>query len=239
MSPDTIASVHWFGKKRIGITFGAYYLSRIWQQPQSAQLERQTLVKLASRPGLWLPGGTNLTADAATRLYWMLDDVLEEESYLEIRAATNSALRTSHFALSFAIHLDAAHNSQWLTNLQVVLEQLTGASPVFNPDQNGWSLHTTNGLGQIGFARVGDWTVVSAGPENNSLASEISARIRRDGVPFVSAGTNLWLEAGLAPSRLSPPSPRGERARVRWVLLHPSPISTFPFPATARMSSPA
>ena len=176
--------------------------SRIWQRPQSAQLERQTLVKLASRPGLWLPGGTNLTADAATRLYWMLDDVLEEESYLEIRAATNSALRTSHFALSFAIHLDAAHNSQWLTNLPVVLELLTGASPVFNPEENGWSLQTTSGLGQVGFARVGDWTVVSAGPENNSLASEISARIRRDGVPFVSAGTNLWLEAGLAPSLL-------------------------------------
>ena len=61
LSPDTVASVHWFGKKRVGITFGAYFFSRVWQQPQSAQLERQTLIKLASAPGLWLPGSTTST----------------------------------------------------------------------------------------------------------------------------------------------------------------------------------
>lgn len=199
LSPDTIASVHWFGKKRIGITFGAYYLSRIWQQPQSAQLERQTLVKLASTSGRWLPGGTNLTADAATRLYWMLDDVLEEESYLEVRGATNSWP-----ALVFAIHLDAAHNDQWLTNLPAVLELLTGARAVMNSNQIGWSLPVGNGLGPIGFDRVGNWTIMSAGSDKNSLLSEISARIRRDGVPFVSVGTNnFWLEAHLALSRLA------------------------------------
>jgi hypothetical protein len=64
VSPDTVASVHWFGKKRVGITFEAYFFSRIWQQPQTTQLERQTLIKLASAPGLWQPGGTNLNAQA-------------------------------------------------------------------------------------------------------------------------------------------------------------------------------
>jgi len=85
LSPDTVASVHWLGKKRVGITFSAYYFSRIWQQPQSAQLERQTLVKLASNPGEWLSNGTNLTADACSRLWWLLNDLVQEESYLEIR----------------------------------------------------------------------------------------------------------------------------------------------------------
>jgi hypothetical protein len=195
LSPDTAASVHWIGKKRIGITFGAYYFSRIWQQPQSAQLERQTLVKLASAPGLWLPGGTNLNADACSRLWWALNDFVQEESYLEIRAATNSQP-----ASVFAIRLNTAQAGQWLTNLPVVLEPLTGARAVINPDQTGWSLKTATDF--IELSRVGDWTLVAAGPEANPLSDEITARIQRDGAPFVSSGTNLWLEADLAPSRL-------------------------------------
>ena len=192
LSPDTTASIHWFGKKRIGITFGAYYFARIWQQPQSAQLERQTLLKLATTPGLWLPGATNLTTDARSRLFWVLSDILQEEGYLEIRQPEKE-----NGEAVFAIRLNQAHNDQWLTNLPVILEPLTAGNAVFNPQQNGWLLKTTNTFQFIKLSSVGDWTLVAAGPEQNPLAAEITDRIRRDGVPFISAGTNLWLEASL------------------------------------------
>jgi hypothetical protein len=206
LSPDTIASVHWFGKKRVGITFGAYYLSRIWQQPQSAQLERQTLVKLASAPGRWLPGGANLSPDACSRLWWMLNDLVQEESYLEIRATTNlepSAINYQPDTV-FAIRLNAAQAEQWRTNLPVVLEPLTGARAVMNPDQNGWALQAAGSRDVFQLTRAGDWTLVGVSADkDNSLRAEISDRIRRDGVPFVSAGTNLWLEADLDSQFLS------------------------------------
>jgi hypothetical protein len=211
LSPDTIVSVHWLGKKRLGITFGAYYLMRIWVQPQSAQLERQTILKLACAPGLWLPGGTNLSVDAESRLLLLLNDMVQEESYLEIRDATNSQP-----SLVFAIQLNEAQTGQWLTNLAAVLEPLTGARAVANPDRHGWSLESTNILNLIQVARVGDWTLVGVAAAKNPLLAEISARIRRDGVPFVSSGTNLWLEADLAPSRLVsslPTRPTGGEGR--------------------------
>jgi hypothetical protein len=198
LSPGTVASVHWLGKKRLGITAGAYYFTRIWQQPQSAQLERQTLIKLGTAPGEWLSGGANLTADACSRLWWLLNDFVQEESYLEIRAATSSEP-----SFVFAIRLNGAQNDQWLTNLPVILEPLTGDRAVNNAVDHTWSLKTTNIFNLIQFTRVGDWTVVSAGPPQNSLAGEIAARIRRDGVPFISAATNnLWLEASLDLPRL-------------------------------------
>jgi hypothetical protein len=199
LSADTIASVHFLGKKRLGITAGAYYFARIWQQPQSAQLERQTLIKIASVPGEWLPGGGNLSRDGCSRLWWTLNDLLQEESYLEIHQSANGIGETV-----FAIRLNPAQAEQWLTNLPVVLEPLTGNRVVLNSERKSWSLKTTGALKVIQLARVGEWTLVSAGSPQNSLQPEIAARIRRDGVPFVSAATNiLWLESSLDPQRLA------------------------------------
>ncbi|MDD5141430.1 MAG: hypothetical protein PHY43_14365 [Verrucomicrobiales bacterium] len=214
LSPATAAHVHWLGKKRLGITASAYYFTRIWQFSQGARLERQTLTKLATTPGQWLPGGTNLTEDAVARLWLVFNDLVQEESYLEIRAPANPQLLGAtkqgeggstlnpRLSLVFAIRLNEAQSDSWLTNLPALLQPLTGARAVNNPGDDTWSLKTTNVLNFVQFTRVGEWTVLSAGPEQNLLAGEITARIRRDRVPFVSAGTNLWLEASLDLPRL-------------------------------------
>jgi hypothetical protein len=218
LSPDTTAHVHWLGKKRLGITAGAYYFTRIWQFPQGAKLERQTLTKLATAPGQWLPGGTNLTADAVPRLWLVLNDLVQEESYLEIRVPTNSQPSSlpagaagraepgsNHKAptsIVFAIRLSDSQSESWRTNLPALLQPLTGASVVNNPIDHTWAIQTTNVLNDIQFMRVDHWTLVSAGPAQNTLKSEIADRIRRDGIPFVSSGTNLWLEVGLDLPRL-------------------------------------
>jgi len=163
---------------------------RIWNLSQTAGLERQTLVKLATTSDQWLPGGTNLDTDARSRLWWLLNDMVQEECYFQIRQPTNG--NSESF---FAIRLNEAQADQWLTNLPVVLEPLTGAHAVANPEQHGWSVKTADNL--IELTRVGDWTVIGVGPQNNLFSGEITTRIRRDGVPFISAGTNLWLEASL------------------------------------------
>jgi hypothetical protein len=198
LPPDTIASVHWLGKHWLGYEATAFFFMRIWNNPQTARLEKQTLTKLATTPGQWLPGGTNLTENAVTPLYLLLNDIVQEESYLEIRQPTNGAGETV-----FALRLNEAQADSWLTNLPTVLQPLTGSHAVLNPIDHTWSLKTTNAFQFIQFARVGDWTIISAGPQQNSLAAEITARIQRDGVPFVSAGTNLWLEASLDLPRLA------------------------------------
>jgi hypothetical protein len=223
LSPDTIASVHWLGKKRLGITAGAYYFKRIWQQPQSAKLERQTLIRLATTPGQWLRGGTSLTGDAGTRLWLLLNDLVQQESYLEIRRPPDG-----NGEIVFAIQLNEAQTGQWLTNLPAVLEPLVGAGASASPADHGWSLKTAGALNLIQLTRIGDWTLVGAGADKNPLLDEISARIRRDGVPFVSAGTNLWLEANLDPSRLASVFPLSAGGEGRGEVVPPSAVHSLP-----------
>ncbi len=224
LATDTAADVHWLGKKHIGIMASAYYFTRIWQMPPSAQLERRTLYKLAAMPWQWLPGGTNLNAETASKLLLMLNDLVQEECYLEIRQPTNAAGETV-----FAIRLNESQADEWLTNLPAILLPLTGARAVDNPIDPGWSLRTTNVLGFVQLIRAGEWTIVSAGPETNPLLGEVAARIKRDGVPFISAGTNLWLETSLDFPRLTRIFPTINHRLPSSILHHPSSASRLDF----------
>ena len=51
---DTIARVHWLGIKRLAAETNAAYFMSIWNLPETARLEAQTLDKLA----LWMAQGT-------------------------------------------------------------------------------------------------------------------------------------------------------------------------------------
>jgi hypothetical protein len=197
LSPDTIASVHWMGKRWLGYEASAFYFMRIWNLAQTAKLERQTIDRLTTVPERFFAGGTNLTSESSAQMLPLVYDLDQEESYLEIRATTNSQP-----SVVLAIRLnDAAQAGRWFTNLPAVLGPLTASSAVADPAQHGWSLKTPGAT--VRLARTGDWTIVSVGPQDDLLAAEITARIQRDGVPFVSSGTNLWLEANLDPARLA------------------------------------
>src|SRR5438093_7775215 len=54
--PETVGRVHWLGKKRMGAEANAAYFMTLWNLPESAQLEAQSLDKLA----LALAGGTGV-----------------------------------------------------------------------------------------------------------------------------------------------------------------------------------
>lgn len=202
LSPDTIASVHWLGKRRLGYEAAAFYFMRVWNLSQSARLEKQTIERLTTVPERFFPGGSNLAANsdmAGAAMLPLTYDLEQEETYLEIRAATNLPPD-----MVLALRLtDNGQAGRWFTNLAAVLQPMTGARAVLDPVNQGWSLKTTNALNLIQLARVGDWTLVGLASDKNPLLAEIAARIRRDGVPFVSSGTNLWLEASLDLPRLA------------------------------------
>jgi hypothetical protein len=205
LSPDTVASVHWVGKRRLDLDADAYYLSRVWSLPETARLQSQTFDKLATGSWRVLMGDAAAARIPAIVLRPLLEDLAFDESYLEVRAATNSQLSTLNSQPSFvlAIHVNAQHAGIWETNAAIALQLLTGSPAIADHAVHGWMLQRTNAPERISLTRVGDWTVLSAGPQNNALADDLAARIRRDGLPFVSASTNnLWLEADLAPSRL-------------------------------------
>ncbi len=165
---------------------------RIWNEPESAKLEAQTLEKLSLAPWRLLRGETGTNA-AATLLRPLLDDAVREESYLEVNQPTNGAVR-----LAFAIRLDNERAALWETNLAAVLESLTGIHPVAaSGERRGWSLKKHHPPDLLELTRVGEWTIFGAGYQTNQLLADFVARLERGRSPFVTTGTNFWLEANV------------------------------------------
>jgi len=103
---QAIARLHWSGKKKLAADPNSAYLMTIWNLPESAKLEAQTLNKLAIAP--WLatlsnppssgsagsaspPAITNYDEivaahPAASLLRPLLEDLLQEEWQMEVKS---------------------------------------------------------------------------------------------------------------------------------------------------------
>ncbi len=188
---ETVARVHWLGKNRLAADTNAASFMDIWKLPESARLETQTLDKLSLAPWRLLKGDAATNGAPVARLRPLLDDLVQEESYVEVRNATNQPGE-----LVLAIRLSPERSDLWETNLAVVLESLTGVRPVVAPgDRRGWSLKIPDAPRLIELARAGDWTVIGLAPEQNTLLAAVRARLERDHVPFAARTTDFWLEA--------------------------------------------
>ena len=86
---EPIAHFHWLGKKGLAAETNAASFMDIWKLPASAKLETQTLDKLSLAPWLLLKGDAATNGAPIALLRPLLDDLVQAESYLEIRAATN------------------------------------------------------------------------------------------------------------------------------------------------------
>ncbi len=198
LSSDTVASVHWVGKRRLDLAADAYFFSRVWSLPETERLQSQAFDRLST--SLWRQFFGNVEAVRIPTgvLHPLFDELAQQESYLEIRAATGVL---PSFVL--ATRVSERYAGIWETNTAIAAQLITGRPAIADPAIHGWRLRLTNAPVLIVLNHVGDWTLISAGPEQNSLFSDIAARIRHDGVPFVSSGTNLWLEGNVEVPRVA------------------------------------
>ena len=200
VSPDAVVRVHWLGKGQLDLKADACFFSRVWALPETQRLQAQTFDRFST--GVWplLLGKAAAGQIPAALLRPLLDDLAWDESYLEVRVPTNS-----HPAQAcFAIHVRAQRAGLWETNLAIASELIAASPAVANPALHGWTMQRTNAPNRITLTRVGDWTVVGVGPEQNSLFTEITNRILRDAAPLPASPTNFWLEADINPARLAP-----------------------------------
>jgi hypothetical protein len=172
---QTIARLHWLGKKSLAAQTNAAGLMKLWNLAESAKLEAQTLDKLAR--ALARSPATNRTptlgAGLSTSLLRpLLEDLLCRESYLEVRQAAGKPCE-----LALAIRLDPERAALWETNL-------------------GAAIH-------LSLTNSGGWTLLGMAPDPAPLLSEFVARIQRDHAPFQAPATNGWLEAEFSPRRLA------------------------------------
>ena len=186
---NTLVQVHWIGKKRLGVTAGAYYLTRLWQFPESKRLEAQTLDKLSVAPWRILRGEGAVQNAPGMLMRPLLDDALQEECYFEARQSQDQSVQTV-----FAIHVDEARSGLWRTNLVGVIATLAGIQTMDVLDNGrGWSLKRAAYPSHFELARVGDWTVVGAGGNSNKLFQETVDRIRHPKQTPTGRATN-WID---------------------------------------------
>jgi len=196
---ETVARIHWLGMERLAAETNAAFFMDIWKLPASERLGGQTLDKLSLAPWRLLKGDAATNGAPISLLRPLLDDLVREESYLEIRNATNQPGE-----LVLAIRLTEARARTWETNLATVFESLTGVHPVAATAGNaGWSLKKQEAPKLIELTRTGEWTLVSMSPEPSPLLADVMARIQQNHAPFVVGATNFWLEASLDLSRIS------------------------------------
>lgn len=206
-APESLARIHWLGKKHVAADTNAAYLMSIWNLPESGRLEAQTLDKLATAP--WRFAGklatnyqtlvTNhhvLVTGPVLSLRPLIEDLLQEECYLEIRQATNQPAETV-----LAVRLSEARAALWQTNLATAVESLAGRRPEPAPGgAAGWFLtfhdRRSGATNQMLFVRARDWTLCSLSQGRSGLLGDLVASIGIRGVPYGPHPDN-WLQAEL------------------------------------------
>jgi hypothetical protein len=181
---------HWVGKKQIVAANVATNFLALWNLPESARLEEQTLDKLAAAP--WRLWATNVAVSNAptAQLRPLLADLVQEEFYLEARGATNQA---SEFVL--AIRLSSDRAALWQTNLPTVLMsmfpnlQLPASSS--KPPASGSDFRFQTADFSLDFRRSGAWTLLAFGAAPERTAGLLLAT----NLPAFAPGSNQWIAA--------------------------------------------
>jgi hypothetical protein len=189
LGPDAVARVHWAGKKRVAGDPNSSALMSIWKMPESERVLAQTLDKLAIAP--WHPWTTNsapitnyseLVSNLApaSSLRPLLDDLVQEESYLEIRKPAGQSAE-----IVLAVRLANQRAALWASNLATITTS-----------------HQWPFAGSIESFRSGDWTFVGLlqDPKStNALLGEWRTRAAAGNFhpPTSGGATNSWLETDL------------------------------------------
>ena len=164
--------LHWLGKKRLSAESNATNFISIWNMPESLRLESQTLDKLSTAPWRLLTTSVPLSNAPSALLRPLLDDLVQEEIYLEIEATTNNPTQAV-----FAIKLPPDRLALWQSNLPIILKSLSAQPDVTLAQRKGeglgvrdsgevavnpsadYQLSTKNH--QLTLTHSGDWLVLS------------------------------------------------------------------------------
>lgn len=196
---NAVARIHWLGMKNISVDRNAIGLMQVWNLPEGTNLERQTLSRLCEAPWRFLRGQTN---PASTNLLQpLLQDLVDEESYVEIDQPSDATNRSGEMVL--AIRLNEQRAAAWQTNVAEALESLTGIRPTNSSTPGGWVLHKHHAPNLIECSRAGEWVVLGAGWDHNALMEKTLARISQEHRPFPAPSQTSWLEADFSPSRVA------------------------------------
>src|SRR5262245_42686848 len=120
-----LARFHYVGTAQLAGNTNASQLRKIWAMPETVRFRDEVLQKLAKAPQKFFSKtGTNAPIDPSAWLRPLLEDLIQAESYGELREETDG---TSSFAL--AVQLNDERARIWNTNLWQAATAWQGVSP--------------------------------------------------------------------------------------------------------------
>jgi hypothetical protein len=194
LAADTMVRARWAGKQSLAVSASAYSFMRLWELPESQQLQGYFLSRLAGSLERSL---TTAALEAQNEaLASLMSDLVDREWYLEMREPTNQPAQ-----FVFAIRLDTRRAETWRVNLARALSSTTGVHPTMRPQS--WSLKHPRSQHDIEFDRVGEWSVVGVAQQNNPLFEQTLARIKELRQPGGWIDPEHWLELDIDLGRLN------------------------------------
>lgn len=188
---SAILTLHWLGKKRLSAEPNATNFVSIWNMPESRRLESQTLDKLSTAPWRLWSNPTALSNAPTALLRPLLDDLVQEETYIEVVSGTNQPTETV-----LAIKLPPDRAALWQTNLPVVLKSIFGEASEAKSPSGDYQLSTKSH--QLTLGGTNGWTLLSISDirlqaSGFRLLPQAHARLGGTGSPFVPDTTNNWV----------------------------------------------
>lgn len=178
-----LLAVHWIGKSRLAQDTNAAFQMGLWNLPESVRLEQQTLDKLArALPELLGAAGDSPTNLLSELVRPLLDDLIQLESFSELRARTNQPAECA-----LAIRLPDARRGLWETNLTTLQAAVSAGDSNASPAR-----------AHLQFASAGEWCVFGWNYGSGTLFTDFVERFAQPKPTVTPAGSWLELQADLS-----------------------------------------
>jgi len=171
---ETLARIHFIGTRQLLARTNAVTLNKIAALKETAAFKALVLNKLASAPARAAGQAAEAAADSAGVVRPLIEDILEEESFLEARIVEGSQ---PEWAL--ATRLTPERATQWGANLKAFISKIgAGAPEPFKAGEaTGWQAATSSTSRFFRFLANDSWAILGIGGETATLPAEMSAKI--------------------------------------------------------------
>src|SRR2546422_6953662 len=210
---DVLAGYHFVGTKQLANNPVAAKLKELWALPESKRLTEQTLQKLAHAPKTLFGEkvGSDQDQRGAALLRPMLDDLLREESFLQVHGAAD---QTADWTL--LVRLPADRLKLWHSNTTELMRTWTLGIPTANAFEGlpVWEVKRSTAPNLVRWARAGQWFALGVGSNSVPALDEALRRINSGAGRPVQNVADAWVEVELNLTRLT--KPLDLSAELKW-----------------------
>lgn len=188
-SPDLLVRYHFIGTRLLLANPNVPTLKAIANLPETAELRRHVLRRVASVQIAGLAGEAGgAVSNGVAKLLPLMEEWLGSESYLEARGFPNRLAE-----VMVGVRLDEARVGIWKRALADFVAEVQLGTPVEIESEgfSGWEVKLKRTSRLLRFVGAGSWAMIGCGPGDLPTLSGALARCKAGGRPVPEPGVDL------------------------------------------------